>query len=53
VSGSCRQGILFKFATDWHNLYGGDEFAMKAASHELKGCFISLLGCNVVIVVCD
>jgi hypothetical protein len=31
------QGILFKFATDWHQLYGGDEFAMKAASHELRG----------------
>jgi hypothetical protein len=30
-------GILFKFALDVRGLYGGDEFAMKAASHELKG----------------
>ncbi|KAL6050938.1 Clu domain-containing protein [Balamuthia mandrillaris] len=30
-------GMLFKFATDTHNLYGGDEWAMKAAGHELKG----------------
>lgn len=29
-------GIIFKFALDNHNLYGGDEFAMKACSHELK-----------------
>ena len=31
------QGILFKFATDWRGLYGGDESAAKAASHELRG----------------
>jgi hypothetical protein len=31
-------GILFKFAVDWRGLFGGsDEFAMKAASHELRG----------------
>jgi hypothetical protein len=30
-------GILFKFALDTRGLYGGDEYAMKAASHELKG----------------
>eukprot|EP01105_Mastigella_eilhardi_P009703 TRINITY_DN2284_c0_g3_i5.p1 TRINITY_DN2284_c0_g3~~TRINITY_DN2284_c0_g3_i5.p1 ORF type:complete len:849 (-),score=229.70 TRINITY_DN2284_c0_g3_i5:89-2314(-) len=30
-------GIFFKFATDLHNLYGGDEFAAKAAGHELLG----------------
>eukprot|EP01119_Soliformovum_irregulare_P018159 TRINITY_DN5508_c0_g1_i4.p1 TRINITY_DN5508_c0_g1~~TRINITY_DN5508_c0_g1_i4.p1 ORF type:complete len:1482 (-),score=512.19 TRINITY_DN5508_c0_g1_i4:32-3964(-) len=30
-------GILFKFSIDHHNLYGGDENAMKAAAHELKG----------------
>lgn len=30
-------GILFKFALDVRGLYGGDEYAMKAASHELKG----------------
>lgn len=26
-----------RFALDWAGLYGGDEYAMKAASHELKG----------------
>lgn len=31
------QGILFKFASDKYGLYGGDEYAMKAAGHELKG----------------
>jgi hypothetical protein len=30
-------GILFKFAIDNHGLYGGDENAMKAAGHDLKG----------------
>ena len=30
-------GILFKFALDSSNIYGGDHNAMKAASHELKG----------------
>jgi len=29
--------ILFKFALDTENLYGGDEYAMKASGHELKG----------------
>ncbi|PRP78266.1 hypothetical protein PROFUN_13876 [Planoprotostelium fungivorum] len=29
-------GILFKFAIDWRNLYGGDHNAMKAANHELQ-----------------
>lgn len=27
--------ILFKFATDDHGLYGGEEHAIKAAAHEL------------------
>jgi hypothetical protein len=31
------QGIFFKLAKDWHKIYGGDEFAMKAASLEMKG----------------
>lgn len=31
------QGILFKFALDDHGIYGGDENAQKAASHDLKG----------------
>jgi len=30
-------GILFKFALDEHNMYNGDENAMKAAGHELRG----------------
>jgi hypothetical protein len=30
-------GILFKFAIDSAQLYGGDEFAMKATQHEIKG----------------
>ena len=30
-------GILFKFAVDDHGLYQGDDNAMKAASHDLKG----------------
>eukprot|EP01125_Pyxidicula_operculata_P011795 TRINITY_DN385_c1_g1_i1.p1 TRINITY_DN385_c1_g1~~TRINITY_DN385_c1_g1_i1.p1 ORF type:complete len:1249 (+),score=314.60 TRINITY_DN385_c1_g1_i1:1159-4905(+) len=35
------QGILFKFALDLAGIYGGDQNAMKAAGHELKGlmCF--------------
>ena len=31
-------GILFKFACDWKNMYGGDEYAMKVASHDFKSC---------------
>eukprot|EP01113_Clastostelium_recurvatum_P028334 TRINITY_DN3429_c0_g1_i2.p1 TRINITY_DN3429_c0_g1~~TRINITY_DN3429_c0_g1_i2.p1 ORF type:complete len:2680 (+),score=686.41 TRINITY_DN3429_c0_g1_i2:120-8159(+) len=30
-------GVLFKFACDWLGFYGGDENAMKAGGHELKG----------------
>lgn len=30
------QGILFKFAVDKNDLYGGDHYAAKAAGHELK-----------------
>ena len=29
--------ILFKFVRDYHGLYGSDEFAMKAASCEMRG----------------
>ncbi|KAL6078670.1 Histidine kinase A, variant 2 [Balamuthia mandrillaris] len=38
-------GIFFKFAVDEHGIYAGDEWAMKAAGHELKGLslYISLL----------
>jgi Clustered mitochondria/Translation initiation factor eIF3 subunit 135 len=31
------RGIFFKYARDLHGLYQGDEFAMKAAGHELRG----------------
>eukprot|EP01105_Mastigella_eilhardi_P019239 TRINITY_DN4515_c0_g1_i4.p1 TRINITY_DN4515_c0_g1~~TRINITY_DN4515_c0_g1_i4.p1 ORF type:complete len:1994 (+),score=419.79 TRINITY_DN4515_c0_g1_i4:519-5984(+) len=30
-------GIFFKFTTDLHHLYGGDENSIKAGGHELKG----------------
>jgi hypothetical protein len=30
-------GIFIKFAKDWKNLYGGDQYAAKSASLELKG----------------
>ena len=29
-------GILFKFAIDWKGIYSGDEYAMKAAAHEMR-----------------
>ena len=29
-------GILFKFCVDTYNLYGGDENAMKSATHVMK-----------------
>lgn len=32
-----KDGIFFKFATDAHGIYGGDEFSSKAASQELLG----------------
>jgi len=34
----CKADVikLSRFALDWAGLYGGDEYAMKAASHELK-----------------
>eukprot|EP01125_Pyxidicula_operculata_P004215 TRINITY_DN1624_c0_g1_i3.p1 TRINITY_DN1624_c0_g1~~TRINITY_DN1624_c0_g1_i3.p1 ORF type:complete len:788 (+),score=138.75 TRINITY_DN1624_c0_g1_i3:44-2407(+) len=32
-----HNGILFKFATDWKNIYGSDEAAMKTANCEMKG----------------
>lgn len=35
-------GILFKFAVDERNLYGGDQNAIKSASHDLKVLFYSL-----------
>eukprot|EP01130_Rhizamoeba_saxonica_P007288 TRINITY_DN2942_c0_g1_i7.p1 TRINITY_DN2942_c0_g1~~TRINITY_DN2942_c0_g1_i7.p1 ORF type:complete len:1220 (-),score=212.02 TRINITY_DN2942_c0_g1_i7:96-3755(-) len=31
-------GILFKYALDWKGIYKGDEWAMKAAGHEYRGC---------------
>jgi hypothetical protein len=35
--------ILFKLAVDSYNIYGGDEFAMKSAAHELKS-LTSIIG---------
>jgi hypothetical protein len=32
-----ESGVFFKFARDAFGLYNGDEFAMKAAAHELSG----------------
>lgn len=29
--------FVLRFALDWEGLYGSDEYAMKAASHELNG----------------
>ena len=31
-----KNNVFFKFALDLHGFYGGNEFAAKAASHELK-----------------
>eukprot|EP00727_Mastigamoeba_balamuthi_P001851 m51a1_g11663 hypothetical protein (1053) ;mRNA; r:493-4759 len=30
-------GIMFKFVADFNGIYNGDEYAMKAGGHELKG----------------
>jgi len=38
--------IFFKFAKDEHNIYGGDEFAAKSASMELKG-LNALVNCQI------
>lgn len=40
-------GIFFKLSRDWKNLYGGDSYAIKAASHELKGA-MAYLDCRIV-----
>lgn len=34
--------VVFKFAVDLYGVYGGDEFAMKTAEHELKVILTSL-----------
>lgn len=39
-------GILFKFARDWKQIYGGDSNAAKAAGHELL-CVRSVLQLDV------
>lgn len=39
-------GILFKFARDWKQIYGGDSNAAKAAGHELL-CIRSVLQLDV------
>lgn len=38
--------IFFKFPDDKHGLYGGDEGAMKASGHELKG-LMSYIDCRI------
>jgi hypothetical protein len=35
-------GMFFKFAVDYRGLYGGTEFARKAANHERKGLQVCL-----------
>jgi hypothetical protein len=40
------EGIFFKFAIDAFGVYGGDEFAAKAAAHELNG-LKAYYRCNV------
>ena len=32
-----HRNLFFKFPDDSHNLYGGETFAMKSASHEARG----------------
>jgi hypothetical protein len=48
--------LFFKFALDWKNLYGGDEFSMKACSHEMKGLRaylnLNLQGLQAPLAVC-
>jgi len=39
-------GILFKFATDWKKIYGGDEYAMKAANHEMNS-LMKVMDCQI------
>lgn len=38
--------LLFQLAIDWANIYGGDQYAAKAAQHELKG-LMGLLDCRI------
>jgi hypothetical protein len=52
-----EQGIFFKFAIDAFGVYGGDEFAMKAAGHELNGlkayfnCRVKDLHCPFMLLI--
>src|SRR5258708_555754 len=39
------EGVLFKFANDEMNLYGGIDNASKASKHDLRGC-AAVLGEN-------
>lgn len=39
-------GIFFKLSRDWHELYGDESFAIKAAEHELKGA-MAFMDCRV------
>ena len=40
------QGILFKFSVDHGQLYGGDEAAMKSASHEIRS-LMQIQSCRI------
>lgn len=48
-----KNNILFKFALDWKDIYGGHEFAMKSAAQELRNVnyFISQNSLNRLFVV--
>eukprot|EP00698_Gefionella_okellyi_P024703 TRINITY_DN8790_c0_g1_i1.p1 TRINITY_DN8790_c0_g1~~TRINITY_DN8790_c0_g1_i1.p1 ORF type:complete len:1139 (+),score=262.92 TRINITY_DN8790_c0_g1_i1:215-3418(+) len=39
-------GVFFKYALDSAGLYGGDEYAMKAASHEFRS-LMQIVGCGL------
>ena len=47
-------GMFFKFAVDHKGLYGGTEFARKAANHERKGLQVRSGFCDLyaLYVVC-
>jgi len=49
----CKNNILFKFALDTENIYGGHEFAMKAAAQEIKNVnfLVSQISINRLFVV--
>jgi hypothetical protein len=40
------KGMFIKYARDAYDLYGGDEFAQKSASHELKST-LAIIACCI------